>query len=185
MKKHFNPQEWLNNNYSEVDKVITRIEAELTDITANYSDWLTVGFAFAVEFGETGRKFYHRTSRFYPDYTKNNTDKQYDHCLKAHGHGITIKTFFYLAKQAGIDINTNEAGKEVGSDQCSVGSSSSPLAVGSDQCSVNSKPSPSTDSATADKQSLSPSALPTLPDALFDHLPRFLKRLVEKKIYSN
>ncbi len=35
------------------------------------------------------------------------TEKQFSACLKVHGHGITIKKLFHLAKQAGISIASN------------------------------------------------------------------------------
>jgi hypothetical protein len=59
---------------SEVDIIVTRIEADLTDITTSYHDWLNVGFAFANEFGEGGRNYFHRVSRFYSGYTKADSD---------------------------------------------------------------------------------------------------------------
>ena len=97
--------------------MVTRIEAAYEDITTSYTNWVNVGFAFAHEFGERGRKFYHRVSRFYPGYTKTDTDNQYDRCLNSQGHGITISTFFYLAKQAGIEVRGQGArGMEHGVD---------------------------------------------------------------------
>jgi hypothetical protein len=89
----------------DFDLIISRLEAAQTDITANYSDWRDIGFAFADEFGEAGRDYYHRISRFYPNYSPADCNKQFDNCLKAKGHGVTLKTFFHLAKQAGIDIS--------------------------------------------------------------------------------
>lgn len=54
---------------------------------------------------ENGRDYFHRISRFYPGYTEKEADAQYDKCLRAHGTGITIKTFFLLAKDAGISVS--------------------------------------------------------------------------------
>ncbi|MDP2336655.1 MAG: DUF3987 domain-containing protein, partial [Bacteroidota bacterium] len=130
MKEKFKPQDWLQNkNDSDItpqpsqpslnlsastgpdsvstdfDLIISRLEAAQTDITANYSDWRDIGFAFADEFGEAGRDYYHRISRFYSGYSQTDCNKQYDNCLKAKGHGVTLKTFFHLAKQAGINIS--------------------------------------------------------------------------------
>jgi hypothetical protein len=131
MKEKFNPKDWLQSSTdvtcsvtpqtpkstqnlsastgsdsvsSDFDLVISRIEAAQTDITANYSDWRDIGFAFADEFGESGRDYYHRISRFYSGYSSTDCNKQFDNCLKAKGHGVSLKTFFHLAKQAGIDI---------------------------------------------------------------------------------
>ena len=126
MKEKFNPQDWLNmdickdaasreqnvraiprgcpnpnpnlNADNDIETIITRIESTQTDITANYSDWRDIGFALADELGEAGRDYYHRISRFYSGYSPADCNLQYDNCLKAKGHGITLKTFFHLGK---------------------------------------------------------------------------------------
>ena len=127
MKEKFNPKDWLltdttgrvpnppanvratlggcPNPSDDLETIISRLESSQTDITANYSDWRDIGFAFADEFGEAGRNYFHRISRFYSGYSPADCNKQYDSCLKAKGHGVTLKTFFHLAKQAGIDIS--------------------------------------------------------------------------------
>jgi len=122
-KKEFDINKWLDKaeptekehittqSKNDVEIIIQRIERSHTDITYNYSDWRDIGFAFADMFGESGRDYYHRVSRFYPEYSHSVCDKQYDKCLKAKGHGITLKTFFHLAQQAGINIITNKPGK--------------------------------------------------------------------------
>lgn len=95
-----------NNENNDVEVIVKRLEESHTDITANYSDWRDIGFAFANEFGESGRNYFHSVSRFYPDYSFSVCEKQYNNCLKAKGHGVTIKTFFHLAQQAGISLVT-------------------------------------------------------------------------------
>lgn len=128
-KNKFNPQDWLNNqslppnnidpivnyqlssvNSNDIENVVSRIEASAIDIAPTYADWRDLGFALADAFGENGRGYYQRLSRFYPNYAAAETDKQFSACLKAHGHGITIKTLFHLAKQAGISICGNASG---------------------------------------------------------------------------
>ncbi|MEJ7830763.1 MAG: DUF3987 domain-containing protein [Segetibacter sp.] len=119
-KKIFNPSDWLikneqtqtpisipeNNNdaITEVEYIIQQIEEKQIDIASAYYDWRDIGFAFADALGEDGRNLYHRISRFYVDYSASECDTQYNNCLKAIGQGITLKTFFYHAKQAGINI---------------------------------------------------------------------------------
>ena len=44
-------------------------------------------------------------------YTSEECDKQYDRCLNAHGTGITIRTFFQLAKEHGISLITAKRAK--------------------------------------------------------------------------
>lgn len=135
-KEKFNPQEWLqdnkeatiefnqhtttadtpnNNIVKEVEEITSRIEGKSIDIASAYSDWRDIGFALSDGLGESGREFFHRISKFYPDYQPTECDKQYDKCLKSKKSGITVKTLFHLAKQAGINIATtsNEQLKEV------------------------------------------------------------------------
>jgi hypothetical protein len=45
-------------------------------------------------------------SRFYPNYNSAECEKQFDHCLNGKRNGITIKTFFQIAKEHGISIQT-------------------------------------------------------------------------------
>lgn len=126
MKKNkFKPQDWLNNQslapnsvianngnnsqLNDIEDVVSRIEASAIDLTSNYADWRDLGFALADALGESGRSYYQRISRFYPNYAASETDKQFDACLKAKGHGITIRTLFHLAKQAGVSIASSNA----------------------------------------------------------------------------
>ena len=92
----------------DVEIVIQRLEAGHIDITSGYDNWRDIGFAFADEFRENGRDYFHRVSRFHPDYDERNTDEQYDKCLRAHGTGVTLNTFFYKAREAGVSLHTHE-----------------------------------------------------------------------------
>ena len=120
-KKIFNPNEWQainteqpatptyqntvsNSPNSDIEEITQRIESTQTDIAPNYADWRDVGFSLADGLGENGRSYYHRLSRFYPQYNQAETDKQYNACLTSHGHGVSLKTFYHLAKNAGISI---------------------------------------------------------------------------------
>lgn len=90
------------------DAVVERIEVARVDIAPYYNQWLSLGFALSDYLGEDGREYFHRLSRFNPKYDERDTDKQYDNCLKGRKEGITIGTFYYLAKKAGIDIGKIE-----------------------------------------------------------------------------
>jgi hypothetical protein len=116
-KKIFNPKDWATAapaqspyrpfvliQANDIETITNRIEAATTDIAPNYADWRDLGFAIADALGESGRSYYHRLSCFYPKYSQTETDKQFDNCLKSHGHGVTIKTLYHLAKTAGVDI---------------------------------------------------------------------------------
>ncbi|NQU53004.1 MAG: PriCT-2 domain-containing protein [Bacteroidetes bacterium] len=121
-RKPFNPEQWLNepkkkkpkaqvpapnyanNTHYEVDVIVQRIESHRLDLTCNYGDWFKLGVAFASEFGETGRNFFHRISRFHPDYDLTACNRQFDKCQKSGKSGVSIKSFFGAAKDAGINV---------------------------------------------------------------------------------
>ena len=123
MKKKFEAKDWLrkeqekpvekasvarvvnNDPYDDIEVVTRRIEDAGVDITVGYAAWRDVGFALSDALGEAGRQYYHRVSCLNPDYNQQECDKQYDKCLKAHGTGVTVKTFFQLAKDAGVSVS--------------------------------------------------------------------------------
>src|SRR5690554_179713 len=127
-KKNFNPKDWLAvpqeeptvkkpkttvpNNIpttdNDIENYITAIEHSGTDLTGDYKNWRDIGFAFADEFGESGRDYFHRISRFYSGYDSKECDEQYTNCLNAKGHGVTMKSFYYLFHNAGLKIPKQE-----------------------------------------------------------------------------
>ena len=94
----------MDKRYEDVEYVVRQIEAFQLDLTTPYKYWVDLGFSFSNEFGETGREFFHRISRFNPGYDYRECDRQYDHCLKGRRAGRTIGSFFYYARQAGMKI---------------------------------------------------------------------------------
>ncbi len=128
MNKQFNPKEWLNktnkqpepiktktaaiqehtpsntNNRESIEDYISLIEQSATDITKNYADWRNIGFAIAEEYGESGRNYFHRISKFHSSYDSKDCDEQYSKCINAKGHGVTIATLYHHLHQAGIKI---------------------------------------------------------------------------------
>lgn len=131
MKKNFNTKDWLaspkvevqpitmkkvievtNSSNDEIEKIIQSIEDKQIDITTSYEDWRNIGFIFADEFGESGRDYFHRISKFYLDYNSKDCDQQFDQCLKSKGSGLTIKTFFFKVQSAGVSISNSELEEE-------------------------------------------------------------------------
>jgi len=100
----------IKNN---VEQAIEQLENTQTDITVDYDNWLKIGFAFAEQFGEAGRDYFHRVSKVNVKYENEACNKQYDNCLKSSGEGVTIKTFFHLLKEAGLtDLKTKQYVKQ-------------------------------------------------------------------------
>ncbi|WP_417620060.1 DUF3987 domain-containing protein [Oceanihabitans sediminis] len=177
MSKTFNPLEWMEipnqqqqnteqnyqldtDNNSEVEKVIKNIEAKQIDIAPNYNDWISIGFAFADEFGESGRSLFHRVSQYYSGYNIKECNKQFDNCLKSKGQGVSLKTFFFLAKQAGVSIITQS----------------------SDQYNVNSRNFKSSKvpgvQDNQEEESIT-ELMPTFPKSLYFDIPEYLQQVVE------
>jgi len=120
MTKIFNPKDWLavpeqkevpkkpiNNNpttfvVNDIETYINALEQSGIDITDTYEKWRDIGFAISEEYGEAGRDYYHRISRNYSGYDHKECDEQYNKCLQAKGHGISIATLYHHLHQVGI-----------------------------------------------------------------------------------
>ena len=157
----------------DIETITQRIEATCTDITSGYDNWRDLGFALSEELGEAGRDYFHRISRFNSDYDHAEADKQYDRCLKAHGSGVTIKTFFQKAKEAGISISTGTK---------SAISAESAKSAPYRNADIKNK---SAESLTAEIAEIAETAemeeiieLPTFSQEVADSLPDFLKKIV-------
>ena len=157
----------------DIETITQRIEASCIDITSGYDNWRDLGFALSEELGEAGRDYFHRISRFNSDYDHAEADKQYDRCLKARGSGVTIKTFFQKAKEAGISISTGTK---------SAISAESAKSARYRNADIKSK---SAESLTAEIAEIAETAemeeiieLPTFSQEVADSLPDFLKKIV-------
>lgn len=93
---------------SDFTQIIDQITQSNVDITSSYRLWLNEGFALVEKFGEAGRGYFHAISKCHPRYDVKKTDRQYDACLNAGKSGITIATFYYICKQHGISIVSDE-----------------------------------------------------------------------------
>jgi hypothetical protein len=98
-----NPKNQLN--YNSIEEIISRIEEKSIDITGDYNTWRDLGFALSDEYADSGRDYFHRISRFHPEYSVDTCNKQYDNCLKSNKYGITIRTFYHFAKKNGVNIS--------------------------------------------------------------------------------
>lgn len=124
-KKHFIPQQWEacsdencipicnkvysgdcgNDRVNDVERIVSLCEQHGTDIAPSYEEWVRLGFALVDGYGENGRDYFMRLSSLHTGCTLEAAESQYDKCLRSDNSGITISTFFHLAKQAGISIS--------------------------------------------------------------------------------
>ena len=188
MKEIFNPEEWLSqevapsnkqyapdsDNIDDIEQITQRIESAQVDITAGYDNWRDIGFALSDELGENGREIFHRVSRFNPDYNQQDCDGQYDRCLRSHGSGITIKSFFQKAKESGISLVTKSA-------------KSATSAISAHRISADKKEEQTFKSANTNNADIADyvetadiatnEILPTFSQDIREHLPSFLKKI--------
>ena len=113
----FNPMDWLTEKKNSmptsdenIEKLVEAIETQQVDITGDYANWFRVGAALAAAYGEGGRSYFHRLSRFYADYSVSEADKKYDQCLRDANPSVGLGSIFHLAKQAGVTMRTSECG---------------------------------------------------------------------------
>lgn len=183
-KKTFNPTDWVPDKpiqnsqtqeplqsfgtNTDIEEVTRRIESSALDIAPNYADWRDLGFALADALGESGRNYYHRLSRFYPSYSLSETDKQYSACLASHGHGVTIKTLYHLAKSAGVSVSIPQPPKSPSLG--GVGEAKSPFPQSGDLENLGKVDfSPMGESEGA--------SLPAFPKEIFESLPGLLQAI--------
>ena len=91
----------LESNFERILRDLDR------DITGGYQQWRDIGFAIASEYGEGGEHYFQHISSFAPSYDHDTTAKHYRHFCRQTPTGanqIRIGTFYYYARQAGVDI---------------------------------------------------------------------------------
>jgi hypothetical protein len=106
VKRTFKGSNGLNEK-DKMEQYINEINLRQLDIAPDYESYLKLGFALANEYKEGGRKYFQAICSQSSKYNENNTDTQFTNCLKAKGEGISIATFYYLCKQAGLIIKNN------------------------------------------------------------------------------
>lgn len=93
---------------SDFDEIINQMYTRGVNICEDYSDWVSCAYALISEFGEAGSAYFHTLSSLSSKYNAEDTDKQYEVCLRSHSDGKAknahIGSIYFHAKQAGIDI---------------------------------------------------------------------------------
>ena len=97
---------FVNLLEEDIEYVVRRIEEKKVDITVDFDTWIRIGFALTDALGEEGRSYFHRVSRFYPNYNEADCNLQFYRCLHAGNTGVTSASFFHFARDQGIDIST-------------------------------------------------------------------------------
>lgn len=72
------------------------------DVTGSYDDWMKIGAALS-SLGESGRQWFHLCSAQNQKYNAAECDRKFNNLLRSNRR-IGIGTFFYLCKNAGLEV---------------------------------------------------------------------------------
>ena len=95
------PAQAPGDDSEKLETVIRQIEAGCLDITGQYRQWFALLSSLAT-LGESGREYAHRLSRYYPGYSRCETDRQFTYCLRMRTNDFTLGTVFKVAKDYGV-----------------------------------------------------------------------------------
>lgn len=97
---------------NDFEAILEQIQGRHLNLCDNYHEWLRIGFAFAHHFGERGRYYFHTVSQYSAKYDGNAADRQYTTCMRNKADNVvTIATFYYYCKQAGIKVYSERTRK--------------------------------------------------------------------------
>ena len=156
-----------------VEALTVLIERSGIDITSDYGDWCSIGFALASALGSDGEAYFHRISAFYPNYNPKEASKQYAACLRhkvpSGKAPITIATLFHIAKAHGICLPPP---------QCSENGWATTQPFSSRKTSEESEESEENSSNSSD----SSEPLPTFSQSIRPNLPTIMQRIIADSV---
>jgi len=93
---------------SDFDEIVQQLYNRNINLCETYQDWISTAYALISEFGEGGSAYFHTLSSISGKYNSEDTDKQYEACLRNHSDAKAkqahIGSIYYFAKQAGINV---------------------------------------------------------------------------------
>ena len=110
-KKEIKPINFLHTEDS-FDYILEQIRDRGIDLCQeDYDRYLKIGMSIASHFGESGRYNYHAICRYGGKYKEKDCDRDYTGFVRATSNGsgnkdISIATFYWLAKEQGLDLYT-------------------------------------------------------------------------------
>lgn len=104
-KKHYVSVPATN---SDIGKIVNQAMQRGCDITdGSYFEWMRLA-ASLVTLGEQGRPYFHILSQYSPKYNHSQCDRMFSNMQRSGNGSITIGTFYYFAKRAGLETNTEK-----------------------------------------------------------------------------
>jgi hypothetical protein len=100
LKVSQNPQSQNRSNTDRVEALCNVIEKNTIDITSAYDDWVKIAAALFSEFGDFGSTYFHRISRYHPEYSEKSCDAKFNQSRKM--SKVNISSLFYVASIYGV-----------------------------------------------------------------------------------
>ena len=92
---------------------------QLHEACQGYDNWLRLAFALSDGLGVAGRQVFDRLSQMNADYDTRECNRLYDNCMKGNKGGITIATFFQMARDlAKVDLKEMDREREKKKEKC-------------------------------------------------------------------
>lgn len=92
----------------KVGELVRNAVYQGVNIADDYQSYITLGFALAAGFGEAGRDYFHALAGISQKYNSQQADKQYNYCLRNPNGGISVGSFYWMLKNAGVEFPQNE-----------------------------------------------------------------------------
>lgn len=103
-RKKVKPIRLTYANNDDIGETLAYIATNGIDLTSSYQHWMNLAFAFASEYNEGGRDYFHLVSSQHPKYDTTATDKKFDNALKTGTGSVTIASFYALCKENGVPL---------------------------------------------------------------------------------
>jgi len=91
----------------KVAEYVREVQSRRIDIAPQYQEYLNLSFALVDGFGEGGREYFHALCAISEKYNSQHANRQYDIAIKRGKSGISVGTFYFMLKQAGIEIKSD------------------------------------------------------------------------------
>lgn len=105
---NFDPIAWAaatpTTPLQEAQAVTDELIRRGINIAESYDDYLRLGFALAEGLGPDGHDLYHRLCAQSTKYSYDDCERKWKECLTKQDGRITIKTFYKMAQQGGVDL---------------------------------------------------------------------------------
>lgn len=92
----------------KVEEYVNEAYSRGLNIAEGYDEYLNLSFSLANGFGANGRSYFHKLASVSPKYKEQQADRQFDIALARNMPGITVGTFWYMLKMAGVNIKAED-----------------------------------------------------------------------------